>query len=351
MSLMAKYRWLTIMPPGGNMRELRVGACLSLSGRYSRFGRQVKAALELWRDFDGSAELVLEDDASDLHTLKSALPRIIKNCDVILGPYSTQLTRAAAKIAADYGQILWNHGGSGDDVESAFPGFVVSVLTPASRYAAPFIHRLADGYARAPLSINQGRGAFGRQVCDGAEAAARASGIDLFRTAGTYASERPAVWDMFSAGTFEDDVQAFLAARRAASPPRVVCCVAAGVRDFPALAGSAEGVYGVGQWFPGATYAARPYLGPAETKFLEAYSQRFEAFPEYPAVQAAATAILASHCVRQTASTDRMEVWQAAAELDADTMFGRFRIDPMTGIQVGHEAVLVRWTASGMTRV
>ena len=351
MSFNTKYRWPTIMRPGGNMRELRVGACLSLSGRYSRFGRQVKAALELWRDFDGSAELVLEDDASDPHTLKSALPRIIENCDVILGPYSTQLTRAAAKITADYGQILWNHGGAGDDVESAFPGFMVSILTPASRYAAPFIHRLVDGYARAPLSIFQGRGAFGRQVCDGAEAAARASGIEVLRIDDTYAGERPAVWDMFSAGTFEDDAQAFLAARRAASPPRVICCVAAGVRDFPELVGDAEGVYGVGQWFPGATYVARPYLGPAEAKFVEAYSQRFGAFPDYPAVQAAATAILASHCVRRTASTDGDAVWQAVAELDADTLFGRFRIDPMTGIQVGHETVLVRWTASGMTRV
>jgi len=332
------------------MRELRVGACLSLSGRYSRFGRQAKAALELWRDFDGSAELVLEDDASDPHALKSALPRIIENCDIILGPYSTQLTRGAAKIAAESSQILWNHGGSGDDVESAFPGFVVSILTPASRYAAPFIHRLADGYARAPLSIFQGRGAFGRQVCDGVEAAARASGIEVVRAADTYSGERPTVWDMFSAGTFEDDVQAFLAARRAASPPRVVCCVAAGVRDFPELVGDAEGVYGVGQWFPGATYAARPYLGPAETKFLEAYSQRSETFPDYPAVQAAATAVLASHCVRRAASADREAVWQAAAELEADTLFGRFRIDPMTGIQVGHETVLVRWTASGMTR-
>jgi ABC-type branched-subunit amino acid transport system substrate-binding protein len=77
MSFNTKYRWLTIVAPGGSMRELRVGACLSLSGRYSRFGRQAKAALELWRDFDGSAELVLEDDASDPHALKSALPRIV----------------------------------------------------------------------------------------------------------------------------------------------------------------------------------------------------------------------------------------------------------------------------------
>ena len=85
--------------------------------------------------------------------------------------------------------------------------------------------------------------------------------------------------------------------------------------------------------------------------FLEAYSQRFGAFPDYPAVQAAATAILASHCIRRTASTDREAVWQATAELDTDTLFGPFRIDPTTGIQVGHETVLVRWTSSGMTRV
>jgi hypothetical protein len=55
---------------------------------------------------------------------------------------------------------------------------------------------------------------------------------------------------------------------------------------------------------------------------------------------------LAAHCVRRTGTTTPGPLWAAAAALDTDTLFGGFKIDPVTGAQVKHEAVLVRW-ASG----
>ena len=45
--------------------RLRVGACLSLSGKFAQFGRQAALGLEAWRSLDGDAELVIEDDESD----------------------------------------------------------------------------------------------------------------------------------------------------------------------------------------------------------------------------------------------------------------------------------------------
>ena len=52
------------------------------------------------------------------------------------------------------------------------------------------------------------------------------------RTAAFSFDEVPEAWDLFSAGAFEDDVAIVNAARSAARPPRVICSVAAGVRDF-----------------------------------------------------------------------------------------------------------------------
>ena len=99
--------------------RLRVGACLSLSGRFAQFGRQAALGLETWRSLDGNAELVIEDDRSDKHALEAVLPDVAARCDVLLGPYSTVLARAAGRIAADSGWLVWNHGGSGDDVQQA----------------------------------------------------------------------------------------------------------------------------------------------------------------------------------------------------------------------------------------
>ena len=55
-------------------RRLRVGACLSLSGRYDRFGRQAARGLDVWRPLDGAADLIVEGDRSDPRTLETALP-------------------------------------------------------------------------------------------------------------------------------------------------------------------------------------------------------------------------------------------------------------------------------------
>jgi ABC-type branched-subunit amino acid transport system substrate-binding protein len=331
--------------------RLRVGACLSLSGRYARFGRQAAQGLAAWQSLDGAAELIVEDDGSDPGAIEAALRGVARRCDVLLGPYSTQLTRVAGQVAAEAGCLLWNHGGSGDDVQEAHPGHVVSVLTPASRYAEPFITELAAGQHSARLLIVQGKGSFGTQVAAGAEESARRLGVEAARigpSADLPVMDKSAPWDLFCAGAFEHDVGTVERARALPRPPRLVCAVAAGVREFASAAGDVEGVYGVGQWFPGA--ARTPDIGPAEADFLAAYSALFWSIPDYPAVQAAAGAALASHCARHAGEITRDSLWRAASALDAQTLFGGFLIRPDSGVQVKHETVLVRWTAGVLTR-
>lgn len=331
------------------MRRLRVGACLSLSGRFARFGAQAALGLRAWQSLDGAADLVVEDDRSDPGSVEPALSRVASQCDVLLGPYSTQLMRVAGRVAAEAGWLLWNHGGSGDDVEAAHPGHVVSVLTPASRYAEPFIRTLAGCQRGAGLLIAYGKGSFGRQVADGAQAVARRLGLEatLIGPGSGLPANELSSWDLLSAGVFEDDVDLVIRARALSRPPRLVCAVAAGVRDFAAAIGDPARIYGVGQWFPGV--ARTPDVGPSEADFVAAFSALAGAVPDYPAAQAAAAAALACHCARTAGDLTRASLWLAASALDAQTMFGGFRIRPEDGLQVKHETVLVRWAASGLT--
>jgi len=329
-------------------RPLRLGACLSLSGRFARFGSQAARALQVWSSLDGDAELVIEDDRSDPGVLEAALPKVAAASDVLLGPYSTQLARAAGKMAAAAGWLLWNQGGSGDDVQVAHPGHVVSLLTPASRYAERFVRDVVD--ATGPeLWIVQGKGSFGRQVAEGAQKAAQGAGARTRRFGGgdrwpsAYGAEP---WVLVSAGTFEDDVQTVTRARLHANPPRLIFSVAAGVREFAREVKDPEGIYGVGQWFPGSGASAG--LGPSEEAFLKAYGAVADQPVDYPGVQAAAGAVVAAHCARQAGTTAPEQLWFQAAALDTVTLFGRFRVNPVTGAQVGHEAALVRWTPGGL---
>jgi len=325
--------------------HLRIGACLSLSGRFAQFGRQAARGLEVWRSLDGRADVLIEDDRSDRHTLEALLPGVAARCDILLGPYSTQLMRAAGRMAAESGWLVWNQGGSGDDVEQAHPGHVVSVLTPTSRYAEPFLLRVAsEAGSPRDLCIVSGPGSFGRQVADGAEAAASRLGIRAVRTSSDDQippAGMSAEWDMFSAGVFEQDAEMVSKALRLPSPPRRICAIAAGVREFSSAVDDPDGVFGIAQWFPGDKAGAE--LGPSEDDFVSAYTGHAASQPDYPAVQAAAGAIIATHCARLAGSTTRDGLWAAARNLDTSTFFGGFRIDPGSGAQVKHQTVLVQW--------
>ena len=325
--------------------QLRIGACLSLSGRFAQFGRQAAQGLQTWRALDGTVDILIDDDGSDRRTLEAVLPGVAARCDILLGPYSTQLMRAAGRMAAESGWLVWNHGGSGDDVESATPGHVVSVLTPTSRYAEPFLLQLAsDPGERRDLCIVHGPGSFGRQVADGAEAIAGQLGIRAVRAS---ADEQipppgiPAAWDLLSAGVFEQDAELVGKALRSAAPPREICAIAAGVREFGQVVDDPDGVFGIAQWFPGSRQDVT--LGPAEDEFLRAYADRVGAVPDYPGVQAAAGAMIATHCARLAGGMDRGDLWAAAAALQTSTLFGEFKIDPRNGTQLNHRTVLVRW--------
>jgi hypothetical protein len=314
--------------------RLRVGACLSLTGKFGRFGRQAAAGLEAWRSL------------TDLRELAAVLPRVAARCDLLLGPYSTVLMRTAGRMAAEHGWLAWNHGGSGDDVETAHPGHVVSVLTPASRYAEPFLRYIAAGEP-GELVIVGGKGSFGRQVADGAAATAAQLGIHAARVPPDDALSRHGEWDLLSAGVFEDDASLTARALKSARPPRHICAVAAGVREFSQAIEDPEGVFGIAQWFPGSASAVA--TGPAEREFLRTYVAQTDGPPDYPAVQAAAGAALAVQCAELAGTTGPGDLWAAAASLETSTLFGAFGIDRRTGAQVKHRTVLVHWSGGELT--
>src|SRR4051795_2474753 len=189
------------------MTRLRLGACLSLTGRDGLFVRQAANGLRVCQRLAGEdVELVIEDDGSDPEQLADRFPSVASRCDLLLGPYSTQLTRAAAEAMAEIDGVLWNHGGAGDDVQALCPGRMVSVLAPTSRYAVPFVRARQGTSGRAPLWVVRGRGRFGRQVAAGAVEYAAQAGSDTVEKRADDGFSFDAVsdvWDLFSAGRFE----------------------------------------------------------------------------------------------------------------------------------------------------
>jgi len=108
------------------------GVSLSLSGGFRLQGQEGLDALRLWADHIQQAggiavgpsgshlplRLIALDDGSRAERARENVLRLLTEdrVDLLLGPYSSGLTRAVAPLAEGHGKILWNHGGSSDAI-------------------------------------------------------------------------------------------------------------------------------------------------------------------------------------------------------------------------------------------
>jgi branched-chain amino acid transport system substrate-binding protein len=76
---------------------------------------------------------------------------------------------------------------------------------------------------------------------------------------------------------------------------------------------------------------------------VNAYRDSTGEEPPYPAAAAFAAGVLYARCLREAGSADDAAILAAANSLDVRTLFGSFRLDPETGLQVGHQMLVVQW--------
>jgi branched-chain amino acid transport system substrate-binding protein len=361
-------------------RKLTFGISLPLSGAYAEFGRQIERALRLFVDdtnasgfsFKGES-FEIELAACDDHSRPARAAEIYRmlcnerHADLLLGPYSTALTRAVIPITEAAGMLLVNHGGAADDLQDGpanrlrdRPRMIISVLSPASTYMHGFIRLVTSlKLVRKRLAIVAADTPFARTVAEGAAAAARERrarihgvGIRL-RYTGPFTERTPEmiaaglrrnrVNVMLSTGSYGYDVAMMrLAAAQKLYLPVLGCVGGAMDRFARDLGDASEGIVAPSQWEPGAEIM--PEIGPPPHEFL----RRYRALAggehcDYPAAQAYAAGLLTLAALSNAGSLEQTSIRKAFAGLRTSTLFGRFAIDPISGRQTGHRMVLVQW--------
>src|SRR5205085_439911 len=118
--------------------------------------------------------LALLDDGGTAKGLRHALD-LLARADVLIGPYGSGLTREAGDWAAERGRVIWNHGGSADEVE--MQPWLVSIASPTSRYLTAVIDVVAGSLPGGRVLVGAGTGSFGRAAARGAGEAAAAAGL------------------------------------------------------------------------------------------------------------------------------------------------------------------------------
>jgi branched-chain amino acid transport system substrate-binding protein len=263
---------------------------------------------------------------------------------VLLGPAGNT---AAIAVAGATSRLLFNHGGPTTRLmRQSFPN-VVNVAAPASgwlREALAAVRATEKGARTVTLLTPPGDDALERVSVVRAAGAALGFEITIrgFRPGKVDAAVRrmPPADVLLVDGDLEDETSA--AQVLLERPWRAVAFSRAGdITSFAALGTLRDGVLAPRSWVPEADPEVSD--GPSAASFAAAYRDLhgLEATPA--AARAYATGVVIERCIRASGGSDDISLGAAARGLDTVTLFGRFRLDPITGLQVGHRIRLVQW--------
>lgn len=341
---------------------LVVGMPVSLTGQFQMQGRQALAGLLAW-ERDANAEtpdafrVLHHDDASDASTVREVTRRLIvgDQIDILIGPYSSVLTSAAAQVAEAHGKLLWNQGGASDDVYRQGYHRIVGILTPARRYLSGLLPlvRQTESSASTVALVRASTGEFPKAVCRGVAETAKELGfrivldVEFAASAVDFADvlERLRVAQadvVVVVGRVRNDLALARQLTDSGLSAGAVVAVAAGIQAFQDDLGSlAERFVGPSQWEPEVQH--QPDSGPTAEQVVASLKRDGHPTVDYPMAQAYAAGVVVQTCLEEAGSPDGQALRDAAGRLKFSTFYGDFEIDAKTGRQIGRESLLVQW--------
>ncbi len=174
-------------------KEVAVGLSVSLTGRFCLQGQQALQGIRLWQSYINaqggialrtgerrSVRLICYDDCSQVNCARKNVLRLLREdqINLLLGPYSSSLTVAVAEIVEESRRVLWNYGGSSDEIFFHGRQYLVGIASPASDYLRGLPHWLAEEAPalRRICVLYSSKGTFGYQVARGIMESVRAVG-------------------------------------------------------------------------------------------------------------------------------------------------------------------------------
>jgi len=350
--------------------DITIGLSVSLSGKFQFHGEQALRGLLVWQTYINargglslqngdtrSVKLIWYDDHSQINLVRKNLLRLLQEdqIDILLGPYSSSLTMATVEIAEEHKKVLWNYGGTSDEIFSHGRRYLVGIASPASNYLRALPRWLAEEHPALTriCVLYSGRGTFGWQVARGILESAvgvRRHQVHLVPISVSWEDHEAILGVLFDivpeivvlVGSLREELSIMRTRHRWPAAVQVVATVAAGASVFSAQLGPiADGVLGPSQWEPGMPH---PNIrGPTSSWFRDSFEWQFKQPPDYVAAGSFATGLVLTECILRITTLDDEAVRNAASNLDCNTFYGRFRIDSLTGMQTGHRVLLIRW--------
>lgn len=347
---------LTLAVGAHAVEPIRIGTTQSLSGPLEEFGTNQLRGLQMWvGDVNArgellgrKVELVHYDDGSDPARSAQLYKKLIQEdqVDLLVGPYSSNITLAASQVAEQFDMPMLTLGASADGIWSRGYENIVGLDTPSTRYMDIALETAADKGAKT-LALVYGDTDFTRDVVPGVRSKAQELGIQLVMDesaasigdiAAMVSRLRSVNADVIMAIAYlEGGVDLVRQLRLAqVKPQMLVFGVAASLAEFgQELQDDAEGVTGVTQWLRGIRL-------PGAQDFAYRYRKLYGYNPGAYAALGYSGGQVIEAAVRLAGSTDHAAVRDKLHTMVFNSLLGIYKVDA-DGRQVGKSNYLFQW--------
>jgi branched-chain amino acid transport system substrate-binding protein len=348
--------------------KLEFGAALSLTGSLAKEGALTKQGYQLCQEKvndrggvkvgDKKAKLAItySDDKSEPDTAARLIDTFNDDgVTLLLGPYGSPSTEAAAAAVERNGQVMVDSSGADDNIFTKGYKNTFAVLSPATDYVAIIVNSIMSSANPKPktvafLSADDG---FSQTAAKGGVAEAEKQGLQVVAqesfpehttdVSSALTKVRGKNPDLILGSVHVEEGIAIVkqSAELGVKPQGFGETVAPPTPDFAkALGDSANGVVGSTQWT--AQVKGQDEIFGTATDYAADFKERFNADAEYHSAEGAAACLALVLAVEKAGSADSSKVRDALAGLDTESFFGPIKFDdtgknvtkPMSAIQI-----------------
>lgn len=307
------------------------------------------------------------DDQSSKDMVPSLYERLITvdNVTFLLAPYGSPLTLAAAPVAEKHNRLMVAWMSNSDKLVQQ--GFRYLVIVPAMAstlwYSALDMVKTLD--PNATIAIVYKEDEFNTMVAKGAYNQSVKLGLNVvfFRSYPTTVTDFTPLFTALAATKPDvilicshesDGMLAFQQLSQLNINAKLIgIAVAASLPNFYSnFKNLAEGIIDGTHWAPYVKYSPQvaaslgiQWFGPTESEFLDLFHSIAGANnqPSYHAAAGTAGLLVLVKAIEKAQSLNQDAVRSAFNQLNLMTLYGLFKIDPLTGAQLGHRILVGQW--------
>jgi branched-chain amino acid transport system substrate-binding protein len=350
--------WLLFAPVTQAADAIKIGLTVSLSGDLAKLGQQQLQGMQMWQEdvnargalLGRPVKLIYYDDRSDPATSARLYERLISDdrVDLLLGPYSSDITLAASTVAEENSFPMLTVGAAAEAIWQRGYKNVFGIDVPARAYMLSVLDMLKEHAPLRVALVYEDDAVFTRDMAEGARSQAAAYGLEI-----VFEKDLPRQ---------NADFSNLVRGMRDAKPDVVIGAVyyegALGIMreslkqglkaDLFALSvGPAAGAFGdtLGPGVEGVTGPVpwmRSDRRPFSFDFSHRYRQRYGLDAGYHATFGYAAGQVLEAAVRLAGSLDRDKVRAQLSAMRFRSLLGSYQVDE-TGKQVGHKTGVLQW--------